>query len=122
MRGCRVTLDARGCRKSIARQIVASAADYLLAVKGNQGQLYDPLQDAFHCPEGWDPPDSCREVSKGQGRLAGRERRVLADREERAYIDPSGEWPQLSSVAQVSYERHAGGPRQSHAIIYAAAG
>ena len=41
LRGCLVTLDAIGCPKSIARQIVDSEADYLLAVKGNQGQVYD---------------------------------------------------------------------------------
>jgi len=105
LRGCLVTIDAMGCQKSIARQIVASEADYLLAVKGNQGQLYDQLQDAFRCTEGL---DRCREVSKGHGRLEVRECRVLADREELAYMDPAGEWPQLSSVAPGSHERQAG--------------
>ena len=37
-----------------------------------------------------------------------RQCRIITDREELAYIDPAGEWPQLSSVAQVSYERQAG--------------
>lgn len=105
LRGCLVTIDAMGCQKSIARQIVAGEADYLLAVKGNQGQLYANLQDAFRCAEG---SDSCREVGKGHGRVEVRPCRVIADREELAYIDPAGEWPNLSSVAQVSYERHAG--------------
>ena len=108
LRGCLVTIDAMGCQKSLARQIVAGEADYLLAVKSNQGQLYANLQDAFRCTEEWDPLGSCREVSKGHGRLEVRECRVIADREELAYIDPAGEWPQLSSVAQVSYERQAG--------------
>ena len=109
LRGCLVTIDAMGCQKSIARQIVASEAYYLLAVKSNQGQLHDLLQDAFRCAEGPDPLESCREVGKGHGRLEVRQCRVLTDREELAYIDPAGEWPQLSSVAQVSYERQAGG-------------
>ena len=108
LRGCLVTIDAMGCQKSIARQIVAGEADYLLAVKSNQGQLYANLQDAFRCAEEWDPLGSCREVSKGHGRLEVRQCRVIADREELAYIDPAGEWPDLSSVAQVSYERQAG--------------
>ena len=108
LRGCLVTIDAMGCQKSIARQIVAGEADYLLAVKSNQGQLYANLQDAFRCAEEWDPLGSCREVSKGHGRLEVRECRIITDREELAYIDPAGEWPQLSSVAQVSYERQAG--------------
>ncbi len=108
LRGCLVTIDAMGCQKSIARQIVASEADYLLAVKGNQGQLYDQRQDAFRCAEEWDPLGICREVSKGHGRLEVRQCRVITDREELSYMDPAGEWPQLSSVAQVSYERQAG--------------
>ena len=108
LRGCLVTLDTMGCQKSIARQIVASEADYLLAVKSNPGQLYDQRQDAFRCTEELDPLDRCREVSKGHGRLEVRQCRVIADREELAYMDPAGEWPQLSSVAQVSYERQAG--------------
>ena len=108
LRGCLVTIDAMGCQKSIARQIVASEADYLLAVKSNQGQLYDQRQDAFRCAEGSDSLDRRREVSKGHGRLEVRQCRVIADREELAYIDPAGEWPDLSSVAQVSYARQAG--------------
>ena len=118
LRGCLVTIDAMGCQKSIARQIVAGEADYLLAVKGNQGQLYDQLQDAFRATENRDPLDHCREVSKGHGRLEVRECRVIADREELAYMDPAGEWPQLSSVAQVSYERQAGAgtPEQRYYI------
>lgn len=63
--------------------------------------MYDQLQNAFRCTESRDPLDRCREVSKGPGRLEVRQRRVITDREERAYIDPAGEWPQLNSVARV---------------------
>jgi len=108
LRDCLVTIDARGCQKSIARQIVAREADYLLAVKGNPGQLYDQLQDAFRATESRDPLGRCREGGKGHGQLEVRQRRVIADREELAYIAPVREWLKLSSVAQVSYERQAG--------------
>ena len=37
--GCIVTIDAMGCQKKIARQIVNREADYILAVKENQGRL-----------------------------------------------------------------------------------
>lgn len=107
LRGCLVTIDAMGCQKSIARQIVVSGADYLLAVKGNQGELYANLQDAFQCAAGTGATAECRAVSKGHGRLEVRQCRVITDREELAYIDPRGEWPQLRSVAQVSYQRQA---------------
>ena len=35
--GCIVTIDAMGCQKEIAREIIEAQADYLLAVKENQG-------------------------------------------------------------------------------------
>ena len=48
LRGCIVTIDAMGCQREIAEQIVEAGADYVLAVKENQGQLNDDLRDLFH--------------------------------------------------------------------------
>jgi predicted transposase YbfD/YdcC len=53
--GCLVTIDALGCQTEIAEKIVASGADYVLAVKGNQPTLHagivkfflDHLEDDF---------------------------------------------------------------------------
>ena len=42
--GCIVTIDAMGCQKEIARQIIEAEADYLLAVKENQGHLYEDVR------------------------------------------------------------------------------
>lgn len=41
--GCIVTIDAMGCQTEIARQIIDQGGDYLLAVKQNQGNLYDDM-------------------------------------------------------------------------------
>ena len=45
--GCIVTIDAMGCRKEIARGILDRGADYLLAVKENQGRLHQDVRDLF---------------------------------------------------------------------------
>jgi len=45
--GCTVTMDAMGCQKEIASQIVGQKADYILSVKGNQGDLLEEISDAF---------------------------------------------------------------------------
>ena len=45
--GCIVTIDAMGCQKSIAAQIIAQGADYILALKGNQGNLHDDIRLYF---------------------------------------------------------------------------
>lgn len=42
-----VTIDAMGCQKGIAKKIIKKGADYLLAVKGNQPNLYKEIIDMF---------------------------------------------------------------------------
>ena len=43
--GSVVTIDAAGCQKAIAEKIVDGRADYVLALKGNQGNLYQAAMD-----------------------------------------------------------------------------
>src|ERR1700726_4010753 len=45
IQGTIITIDAMGTQKAIAEQIVASEADYVLALKGNQGTLHDAVID-----------------------------------------------------------------------------
>ena len=42
-----VTIDAIGCQKKIAGKIREEGADYVLAVKQNQGRLYEDVSSAF---------------------------------------------------------------------------
>jgi len=45
--GCIITIDAMGCQTSIATQIIAQGADYVLALKGNQGHTYQQVVGFF---------------------------------------------------------------------------
>lgn len=45
LKGAIVTIDAAGCQKNIAAQIVDDGADYVLALKGNQGTLHRAVDD-----------------------------------------------------------------------------
>ena len=47
LNGCIVTIDAMGCQKEIAQEIVGRGADYVLAVKKNQRRLHQDLRDLF---------------------------------------------------------------------------
>lgn len=47
LKGCIVTIDAMGCQEKIARKVVENGADYVLAVKGNQGELHEGIRDFF---------------------------------------------------------------------------
>ena len=42
-----ITIDAMGCQKKIADKIISKQADYILALKGNQGNLCDEVIDFF---------------------------------------------------------------------------
>ncbi len=42
-----ITIDAMGCQKNIAEGIINKKADYILALKGNQGNLYNEVIDLF---------------------------------------------------------------------------
>ncbi len=47
LKGCIVTLDAMGCQREIAKQIVDQDGDYVLGLKGNQGSLHEAVADYF---------------------------------------------------------------------------
>jgi hypothetical protein len=48
LEGAIVTMDAMGCQKEIARSLAEThKADYVLAVKGNQGTLSESIRDSF---------------------------------------------------------------------------
>jgi predicted transposase YbfD/YdcC len=47
LKGCLVTIDAMGCQKNIAAQIVDQQADYVLALKGNQSNLAQEVEAFF---------------------------------------------------------------------------
>ena len=47
IRGCLVSIDAMGCQTEIAKTIVEQGAQYVLALKGNQGDLYTDVAQLF---------------------------------------------------------------------------
>ena len=47
IRGCLVSIDAMGCQTEIAKTIVEQGADYVLALKGNQGDLHNDVSQLF---------------------------------------------------------------------------
>ncbi len=49
--GCIVTIDAMGTQKTIVRQIVEQGGDYVLALKGNQGNLFEAVQQQFEATQ-----------------------------------------------------------------------
>jgi predicted transposase YbfD/YdcC len=103
LRDTLVSLDAMGCQKAIARQIIDGGGDYTFAVKGNQPSLYEGIQDAFvEAHEGALTESgfrSRRQQGKGHGRI---EERHYAVGPIPAWLKPQlAAWPGAKSIGQV---------------------
>lgn len=75
-----VTLDALGCQQAIARQLPAQQADYILALKGNQGRYYRAVKSYGHacCVERWEEyPADYDAFDRRHSRWVRRRARVL---------------------------------------------
>lgn len=73
LHGCIVTIDAMGCQRDIAGQIIDQGGDYVLGLKGNQGSLHDAVDDYFTTAQGAGfrcvKHSYTEEIDKGHGRL-----------------------------------------------------
>jgi predicted transposase YbfD/YdcC len=120
--GCIVTLDAEGCHTKIADLIVQRGGDYQLAVKENQGQLYQDLKDLFTgCDEvGFHqvPHDYVKRTNKGHGRIEIRECWTLSDPEYLAYLYHGTAWKHLRTLVRVRAERRIGEERSVETRYY----
>jgi len=103
-----VTIDAMGCQRSIAAQIVAQGGDYVLALKDNHPDLATNVQDSFALATA-DPARQSTSVGKGHGRIEIRTCRTITDPETLAWLDPEGAWDGLRSLAMVESERRVNG-------------
>ncbi len=98
--GTVVTIDAMGCQRSIARQIIEKQAGYVLAVKENQGHLYEEIQDSFRML----PTDAVAEqVDGGHGRVERRTCSVIADL---SLVEKATEWASLQGLVRIQAERY----------------
>src|SRR5258708_6696066 len=107
--GAVVTIDAMGCQRAIAQKIVDKKADYILALKGNQGSLREDVelfaneQRASHFK---DATVSRHETVDGDhGRIETRATTVIHDI---GWLQEPHQWPGLASVVMVESTRESG--------------
>lgn len=116
LKGCIVTLDALNCQTKIAEAIVEKEADYLLALKGNQGTLYedvtllfDTLDEDLHKQAHYAySHDHAKTVDKHHGRIEVRQAWTIRDAELIAHLRTAAQWPQLTTLVKVQAERYVG--------------
>ena len=95
LKNCLVTIDAIGCQREIAQQIIEAEADYLLALKGNQPTLQAQVEASF---ERQVPFDSYTEYNNDHGRLEKRHYQVINDLK---WIENSPDWMGLKTLVKV---------------------
>lgn len=110
LEGAIVTIDAMGCQRAIARKILDRKADYVLALKGNQGSLRDDVElfaAEQKANEFKDTTISRDETVDGDhGRIETRATTVIHDV---GWLQERHDWPGLKAVVMVESTREIGG-------------
>jgi predicted transposase YbfD/YdcC len=119
LKGALVTIDAIGCQKEIAADIVTAGGDYVLAVKGNQERLHDDVQKTLESAvAGTAEPEqgSCVQTEEvNRGRVEKRRCYVSTDLSK---IRDSKLWKGLKAVGVIISEREVDGKREVETRYY----
>ena len=97
--GSTITIDAMGCQTEIAKAIKEKQADYVLAVKGNQGHLHDDMQEAFAQGR---VVDENTAMCVSHGRIEKRICRVIAGTNR---VCKAEQWEGLQSLVMIEAQR-----------------
>ena len=115
LEGCIVTVDALGCQTEIAETIVNQGADYVLAVKENQGKLHEDLKDLFDGAVEVEfrevPHAYARQVTKDHGRLELRTCWVITEPDYLDFVRRHEAWKNLGSLIRIRTEVRRGRKR-----------
>jgi len=106
LKGCTVTLDAMGTQKELAEKIQAKGADYVMALKGNQGLFHEEVKAFWEDPELPESDYQTHEtLDKGHGRVEIRRYRIT---DKIGWLEPKEDWNGLQTLGMVESERILG--------------
>jgi predicted transposase YbfD/YdcC len=114
-----VTMDAMGCQTEIVKRIVEKEADYAIALKKNQGNLFKQVEEIFK--EAIASGVARKEGEKNQTKALEGERYSISNYQTREWnrgreeirnylmisqvadrIDPRGKWKKLNSIFSIN--------------------
>jgi predicted transposase YbfD/YdcC len=117
--GAIVTIDAMGCQRGIARKIIDKKADYVLALKGNQGTLHNDVQIFVAEQKARDFKDTTisrhETVDGDHGRIETRTTTVIHDVE---WLRKRHDWPSLNTIVMVDSQRETGSRIETETRLY----
>ena len=107
--GCIITTDAMGCQQEIAATVIEKGGDYILALKENQGHLYEDVRELFAGAievSFFDVEHTYAETAnKNHGRIEVRECWAITDPDFTHYLRGFENWKGLRSLVKVSCQR-----------------
>ena len=119
IRGCVVSIDAMGCQTEIANTIIEQGGDYVLALKGNQGNLHDDVQELFTLASEQNFKNVEHQfhetVEKGHGRMETRRYWTMGNTE---YLIGAEKWRDLRSIGMVESQRTINGTTSTEYRYY----
>jgi predicted transposase YbfD/YdcC len=118
LEGCIVTIDAMGCQKTIAQDIVAKKAGYAIAVKGNQRKLHTAIVETFQMQHQSDesinnPTYATQDAAHGRY-----ERRTYSVTDNLSRVTTRNDWIGLTHIGKVTCERWIQGAYQQETRYY----
>ncbi len=109
IKGQIITIDAAGCQKMIAAQIIEQGGDYVLALKGNQGTLNEDVRlflETEAAKSASTVIESVHEESdKGHGRIETRKCIVSSQID---WLEQKPQWAGLKTIAMIEETREVG--------------
>jgi len=116
LKGCIVTIDAIGCQREIVERIQDKKADYVIALKGNQGTMHDDVRRYWEDSElSREEYDEYETLEKGHGRIETRTYRVT---EKIKWLTARESWKGLRSIVMVEHQRDIGEHRSRERRYY----
>jgi len=117
--GVIVSIDAMGCQRDIAKAILDKKADYVLALKGNQGTLLEDVEVfvAEQKAKGFADTQATQDttIDADHGRIETRTMTVIHDV---GWLRERNDWPVLNAVVMVESSREINGnTEREHGFI-----
>ena len=107
IKGSLVTMDSAYCYRDVANKIVDKEASYMLAVKGNQGNLLDAIENIIEFPTDID----LGKIEISHGRVEERVCKVVNVNNIALWLDIKygtilKEWPNIQTIIQIESKRN----------------
>lgn len=114
LKGTVVTIDAIGCQRDIAKQIIKKQADYVLSVKENQAELLEEIIDSYKVLP---VAETHEDVDYGHGRIETRKCSIITDL---SLVFCSPRWVGIKSIVKMERVREfkASGKLEQESCYY----